>query len=74
MRIFAPALTEVHPNDDGSFTFQPDSGPYVLMTILDGNSGPVIADTRQITVTEARAITIDLGKAADLPPRASPAQ
>ena len=71
--ILGTELEQMHPDNHGSFSFRSDPGPYMVITVIDSTSGPRIADTREIIVTEAQEITIDLSKVPDRAPVASPA-
>ena len=36
--LFGGWVEEVHPDENGRFRFWPDPGPYILMTVIDGQS------------------------------------
>jgi hypothetical protein len=60
--MFGAELEEIHPDAGGRFSFRPDPGPYVLMAVVDGDFGPVIADFQQLTVVGRQEVTVDLSK------------
>ena len=71
--MFGADVKEVHPDEAGRFSFRFDPGPYVLMTVIDSESGPTVADWRQLTLIGTRDVTIDLSGYVDpVPQQGSP--
>jgi hypothetical protein len=62
--LFGGWVEEVHPDSGGRFHFWPEPGPYIVMTVIDSESGTTVADLRQLTIAGNQDIVIDIGKKA----------
>ncbi len=60
--MYGSDVQEARPNEGGNFDFPVDNGSYVLMSVIDGEGGPIVADWRNIRIQGRQSVTIDLGK------------
>jgi hypothetical protein len=65
MALYGSEVMEAVPDRQGSVSFPADPGIYALVTVVDKEHGAVVADWREIRVTGAEIVMIDLSRYPD---------
>lgn len=60
--MYGSEVTETLPDAAGNFQFPARSGIFILMTVIDRDQDPFVADWRQIRIQGPVSVTIDLSQ------------
>ncbi len=60
--MYGGAMMEAIPDKEGNFSLPANRGIYILMTVIEKGTDPSVADWRELRVTGADTVTVDLSR------------